>query len=136
MRVGIVGLGYVGLPLAVAFAQAGVEVVGVDIDELRVEAVAAGRSHVEDVGDSTLAAALPRLRATTDYDELAAVDAGLICVPTPLTANREPDLSPLLSCAEELCARLRPGQLVVLESTTYPGTTRERLAPVLERGGL
>jgi UDP-N-acetyl-D-glucosamine dehydrogenase len=136
MRVGIVGLGYVGLPLAVAFAAAGVEVVAVDVDARRIEAIAAGRSHVEDVPDDALAAVLPRLLATTDYGRLAGLDAVLICVPTPLSPNREPDLGPLLACAAELGGVLEAGQLVVLESTTYPGTTRERVAPLLERGGL
>ena len=136
MRVGIVGLGYVGLPLAVGFAGAGVEVLGVDIDARRVEAVAAGRSYVEDVSDAVLGAALGRFETTTDYAGLAGVDAVLICVPTPLTANREPDLGPLLGCAAELGKVVQPGQLVVLESTSYPGTTRERLAPLLERSGL
>ena len=136
MRVGIVGLGYVGLPLAVAFAAAGVEVVGVDISAQRVGAINAGDSYIEDVPDAELAAALPRLNATTDYASLADVDAVLICVPTPLTPNREPDLGPLLSSAEAVGKVVRAGQLVVLESTTYPGTTRERVAPLLERGGL
>src|ERR1017187_3965985 len=129
MRVGIVGLGYVGLPLAVAFAAA-------DLNQRRVDAINSGDSYVEDVSDGALAAALPRLHATTDYAPLGEVDAVLICVPTPLTGNREPDLGPLLGCAEELGGILRAGQLVVLESTSYPGTTRERVAPLLERGGL
>src|ERR1700690_2157368 len=136
MRVGIVGLGYVGLPLAVAFAAAGVEVVGVDLSAQRVGAINAGDSYIEDVPDAALGAVLPRLSATTDYARLADVDAVLICVPTPLTPNREPDLGPLLGSAEELGKVLRAGQVVVLESTTYPGTTRERVAPLLERGGL
>ena len=134
MRVGVVGLGYVGLPLAVAFVAAGVEVLGVDIDEDKVEAIAAGRSHVEDVSDAALAAALPRLSASTGYGGLGEVDAVLICVPTPLSPNREPDLSALIDCAGALGPVLREGQLVVLESTTYPGTTRERVAPLLEAG--
>ncbi len=129
MRVGIVGLGYVGLPLAVAFTAADVDVVGVDLDMRKVEALAAGRSYIEDVPDAALAAARPRLEVTPDYAALAGVDAILICVPTPLTANREPDLEPLLGCARELGAVVRAGQLVVLESTTYPGTTRERVVP-------
>ncbi len=136
MRVGIIGLGYVGLPLAVAFAAADVEVVAVDVNRSLVDAVAGGRSHVEDVSQDALAVALPRLRVTTEYAPLAEVDAVLICVPTPLSANREPDLGPLLACAQELGAVLQAGQLVVLESTSYPGTTRERVAPLLERGGL
>jgi UDP-N-acetyl-D-glucosamine dehydrogenase len=136
MRVGIVGLGYVGLPLAVGFAAADVDVVAVDVDPLRVQAISAGHSHVEDVSDGALAAVAPRLSASSDYAALADVDAVLICVPTPLTANREPDLGALAACAEELSGVLRAGQLVVLESTSYPGTTRERLAPLLERSGL
>ena len=136
MRVGIVGLGYVGLPLAVAFAAAGADVVGVDVDRSRIAALRAGRSFIEDVADGDLAAIAPRLELTADYGPLASADAILICVPTPLSANREPDLAAMLDCADRLADQLRPGQLVVLESTTYPGTTRERLAPVLERGGL
>jgi UDP-N-acetyl-D-glucosamine dehydrogenase len=136
MRVGIVGLGYVGLPLAVAFADADVDVIGVDVDPRKVEAIAAGHSYIEDVPDAALAAARVRFEATDDYARLAEADAVLICVPTPLSANREPDLAPLLGCAEELGRIVRAGQLVVLESTTYPGTTRERVAPLLERSGL
>jgi UDP-N-acetyl-D-glucosamine dehydrogenase len=134
MRVGIVGLGYVGLPLAVAFAAAGEEVLGVERDLARVEAVAAGRSFIEDVSDAQLAAALPRLRVSADYAELAEVDAVVICVPTPLSPNREPDLRALLACARSLAQVLVAGQLVVLESTSYPGTTRERVAPLLQDG--
>jgi UDP-N-acetyl-D-glucosamine dehydrogenase len=136
MRVGIVGLGYVGLPLAVAFAAADVDVVGVDVDQRRVDAINAGDSYIEDVPDSALQAALGHLQATTGYEPLAQADAVLICVPTPLTPNREPELGPLLSSAQNLGGVLRAGQLVVLESTTYPGTTRERVAPLLERTGL
>jgi UDP-N-acetyl-D-glucosamine dehydrogenase len=136
MRVGIVGLGYVGLPLAVAFAAADVDVLGVDSDVVKVAAVGAGRSYVEDVSDAALAAALPRLAASSDYAGLAEVDAVLICVPTPLSANREPDLGALLDCSRALGGVLRAGQLVVLESTSYPGTTRERVAPLLEQSGL
>ena len=136
MRVGVAGLGYVGLPLAVAFAQAGADVVGVDVDAAKVAAITAARSYIEDVPDDLLARASERLVASVDYAALAECDAVLICVPTPLTPNREPDLGPILRSAEELGARLRAGQLIVLESTTYPGTTRERVAPLLERGGL
>jgi len=136
MRVGIVGLGYVGLPLAVAFAQAGVEVLGVDVDQRKIEAIGDGRSYIEDVPDEALAQVRGRFEASAHYAPLGACDAILVCVPTPLTPNREPDLGPLLSCAEVLGGLVRPGQLVVLESTTYPGTTRERVAPLLEAGGL
>jgi UDP-N-acetyl-D-glucosamine dehydrogenase len=136
MLVGIVGLGYVGLPLAVAFAEAGAEVLGVDTDERKLEALAAGRSYIEDVSDAALAAVRGRLRTSSDYAVLADAEAILISVPTPLTANREPDLAPLLGCARELGRVVQPGQLVVVESTTYPGTTREQVAPLLEASGL
>jgi UDP-N-acetyl-D-glucosamine dehydrogenase len=136
MRIGIVGLGYVGLPLAVAFAEAGHEVVGLDLDPAKVEALAAGRSYVEDVPDSALASLAERLRPTASYADLSECEAVVICVPTPLSDSREPDLTYLLGATESLAAVLRQGQLVVLESTTYPGTTRERLQPLLERSGL
>jgi UDP-N-acetyl-D-glucosamine dehydrogenase len=134
--VGIIGLGYVGLPLAVAFAEAGHRVVGLDVDRDKVEAVAASRSYVEDISSERLAATRERLAPTTRYADLAQVDAVIIAVPTPLTPNREPDLQPLLSASGSLSAVLQQDQLVVLESTTYPGTTRERLAPRLEESGL
>ena len=136
MKIGIVGLGYVGLPLAVAFAEAGNEVAGLDLDPAKVEALNAGHSYIEDVPDSALPPLGQRLRASADYASLSDCDAVLICVPTPLTSAREPDLTYLLAAAAALAGVLRPGQLVVLESTTYPGTTREQLAPVLERSGL
>ncbi len=136
MKIAIVGLGYVGLPLAVAFAEAGHQVLGLDVDRARVESLNAGHSHIEDVSDSALEPLGGRLRATTELSELASCEALVICVPTPLTGSREPDLSYLLSAGDEIAKVLRPGQLVVLESTTYPGTTRERLAPILERSGL
>jgi len=136
MLVGVVGLGYVGLPLAVAFAQAGVDVLGVDLDERKLAALRDGRSYIGDVSDRELAAVRGRLTVTNDYAPLADAEAVLICVPTPLTPNREPDLGPLLSSAEALGKVLGPGQLVVLQSTTYPGTTRGRVAPLLEAGGL
>jgi UDP-N-acetyl-D-glucosamine dehydrogenase len=136
MRIGIIGLGYVGLPLAVAFAENGDEVVGLDVDTRKVEALNAGRSYIEDVPDSVLAPLSERLRATTRYADLAACEAVIICVPTPLTDSREPDLTYLLDSAEQLATVVQAGQLVVLESTTYPGTTRERLQPILEESGL
>ncbi|HXV06220.1 MAG TPA: nucleotide sugar dehydrogenase [Solirubrobacterales bacterium] len=136
MKIGIVGLGYVGLPLAVAFAEAGQEVVGLDVDPRKVEALEHGRSYVEDVPDSALAELEGRLRATSDHADLASCEALIVCVPTPLTGSREPDLTYLLEAATALSQVLQPGQLVVLESTTYPGTTRERLAPLLEESGL
>ena len=136
MTVGVIGIGYVGLPLAVAFTDAGHDVVAVDSDPERVADLRDGRSHIEDVSDAVLRAALSRLQATTSFAALVACDAVLICVPTPLTPNREPDLGPLVDAARALARVLRAGQLVVLESTTYPGTTRERLAPILAESGL
>jgi UDP-N-acetyl-D-glucosamine dehydrogenase len=136
MNIGIIGLGYVGLPLGVAFAEAGHEVVGLDVAAKRVDAVNRGDSYIEDVSAERLRAALPRLRATSRYADLAACNVVVIAVPTPLTRNREPDLAPLVSSARSLAAVLQKGQLVVLESTTYPGTTREQLVPLLEESGL
>jgi UDP-N-acetyl-D-glucosamine dehydrogenase len=136
MKIGIVGLGYVGLPLAVAFADAGHEVVGLDTDGRKVEALNAGRSHVEDVPDADLAPLRSRFRATSDHAGLESCEAVIVCVPTPLTGAREPDLTYLTDSATALSSVLQPGQLVVLESTTYPGTTRERLLPILEESGL
>jgi len=136
MQIGIIGLGYVGLPLAVAFAEEGCDVVGLDVDASKVEALNAGRSYIEDVPSEALAPLAGKLRATSDYAELAASDAVIICVPTPLSDSREPDLGPLEASARALAQVLRSGQLVVLESTTYPGTTRDRLLPILETSGL
>ncbi|CAN5227899.1 nucleotide sugar dehydrogenase [soil metagenome] len=136
MSVGVIGMGYVGLPLAVAFAAEGRDVVAVDVDRRKVDALRAGQSYIEDVPDEVLAAARPRIEATTRFAALARCDAILICVPTPLTANREPDMGPLVGAARSLADVLQAGQLVVLESTTYPGTTRERLAPILAESGL
>jgi UDP-N-acetyl-D-glucosamine dehydrogenase len=136
MKIGIVGLGYVGLPLAVAFAEAGHEVVGLDADSRKLESLAEGRSYVEDVPDAALAPLRDRLRPTGRHQDLADCAAVIVCVPTPLTGSREPDLTYLTDAGAELAKVLRPGQLVVLESTTYPGTTRERLAPILEESGL
>jgi UDP-N-acetyl-D-glucosamine dehydrogenase len=135
-KIGIIGIGYVGLPLAVSFAQEGVEVVCVDSDAAKLAALKEGRSYVEDIPDATLASLTSLLRPTADKGELGSCDAVIICVPTPLTNSREPDLTYLLAAAEDVAAVLREGQLVVAESTTYPGTTRERLAPILERSGM
>src|ERR1700677_783955 len=134
MSVGVIGLGYVGLPLSVAFAEAGERVIAVDLDERKVAMIAAGESYIEDVPSARLGAVRDRIEATTEYAPLADCEAVLICVPTPLTANREPDLGPLERASEALALVVREGQLVVLESTTYPGTTREQLAPLLEQG--
>jgi UDP-N-acetyl-D-glucosamine dehydrogenase len=134
--VGIIGLGYVGLPLAVAFAQEGCEVVAVDLDAAKVQMLREGESYVEDVPSERLREVLDLISPASSYEALGGVDAVLMCVPTPLTPNREPDLGPLVESAQALAAVLKTGQLVVLESTTYPGTTRERVAPLLEQSGL
>jgi UDP-N-acetyl-D-glucosamine dehydrogenase len=136
MSVGVIGLGYVGLPLVVAFAEAGENVVAVDVDETKVRAIEAGESYIEDISSERLRAALPKIEVSTHFAPLARTDAVLICVPTPLTPNREPDLGPLLAAGASLGHVVQSGQLVVLESTTYPGTTREELVPLLEHHGL
>jgi UDP-N-acetyl-D-glucosamine dehydrogenase len=133
MAIGVIGLGYVGLPLVVAFAEAGEHVVAVDADPRKVAAITAGDSYVEDVSSERLRAVLERIEVSSHYAPLARADAVLICVPTPLTPNREPDLGALVGSATALAQVLQRGQLVVLESTTYPGTTRETLVPILER---
>jgi UDP-N-acetyl-D-glucosamine dehydrogenase len=137
-RVGIIGLGYVGLPLAVAFAEAGLKVLGLDIQQKRVDLVNGGKSYISDTTDERLAAVVAKklLEATTDQSRLGEVDAICICVPTPLTRTKEPELSYVISESEEIAKHLKSGQLVVLESTTYPGTTREVVLPVLEKSGL
>ena len=136
MKIGIVGLGYVGLPLAVTFAEADCDVVGVDIDQARVTSLREGHSHVEDIPHERLAGALGRCMFTTRFVELHETDAILVCVPTPLTRNREPDLGPLLGAAQALAGVIRRGQTVILESTTFPGTTRQHMVPLLEESGL
>ncbi len=134
--VAIVGAGYVGLPLARTFAEAGKSVVLVDIDAERVEQLNAGKSYIEDVSSETLLNLVGegKLVASTDYDVVRDADAILIALPTPLSRQREPDLTILLEATAEIAKRLRAGHLVVLESTTYPGTTTEKLLPVLESG--
>jgi UDP-N-acetyl-D-glucosamine dehydrogenase len=136
MAIGIMGMGYVGLPLAIAFAEEGHEVVALDVDSRKIQALRAGRSYIEDITSERLRAVSGRIEPTTRAAALAGCDAVLICVPTPLTTNREPDLGPLVSAAQTLAAVLQRGQLVVLESTTYPGTTREKLVPLLEESSL
>lgn len=136
MRIGIIGLGYVGLPLVIGFAEAGHDVIGIDIDERKISALNAGVSYIEDVADETLDAIAARFTASTDPQRLEGSDAMIICVPTPLSANREPDLRALDAATEMVRSVVRPGQLVVLESTTYPGCTRDLLVPALEESGL
>ena len=137
-EVAIVGAGYVGLPLGRCFAEAGIPVVLVDIDADRVASINRGESHVEDVPSEALAALVEAdtLSASTNYDVTRDADAIVVALPTPLSVNREPDLSTVLSAARELGKRLRTGQLVSLESTTYPGTTREEILPILAESGL
>jgi len=135
--VAIVGAGYVGVPLAQVFAEAGKSVVLFDVQPDVVTRLNRGESHIEDVPSEVLAPLVERgLRATTDFDELGDADAILVAVPTPLSKQREPDLSYVERASGEIATRLKPGQLVVLESTTYPGTTRECVLPILERSGL
>ena len=137
-RVGIIGQGYVGLPLALVFLEAGFPVIGFDVDPAKVAAINRGESFIKHIGAERVRAAVAsgRYRATTDFDALPDCDAVIICVPTPLGPHREPDNSYIHSTAREIARRLRKGQLVVLESTTYPGTTDEEVLPILEQGGL
>jgi UDP-N-acetyl-D-glucosamine dehydrogenase len=135
---GIVGLGYVGLPLALAFAEKRFSVLGFDIDPSKIESLNAGRSYIEHLDASRLRSAttLGHFRATSDFDELGGPDVLLICVPTPLTPQREPEMSYIVDTARKIGSRLRRGQLVILESTTYPGTTDELVRKILEESGL
>jgi len=138
LTVGVVGLGYVGLPLSVEIARSGLRVIGFDVDPETVAGINGGASHIEDVTSEELAEVLAtgRLEATTDMARMAECDAISISVPTPLSKTNDPDVSFVVAASEAVAAALRPGQLVILESTTYPGTTREVLLPVLERTGL
>jgi UDP-N-acetyl-D-glucosamine dehydrogenase len=135
-RVGIIGLGYVGLPLAVTVARHGYPVTGFDIDPAKMVRLEAGKSYIEAVADSDLAALAGTLRWTGDFSLLAQMDVIIICVPTPLTAHRDPDLSYVTATSQEIARHIKPATLVVLESTTYPGTTAEIVAPILESSGL
>ena len=137
-EVAIVGAGYVGVPLGQVFAEAGVGTVLVDVDAERVAQLGRGESYIEDVPSEQLKPLVESgaLAATTDYDVVREADAILVALPTPLSANREPDLSIVLAASQAIAERLRPGHLVVLESTTYPGTTREEVLPLLAAGGL
>ena len=137
-QIGIIGLGYVGMPLAIAFAEAGFKVLGFDTQQAKVDAVNKGKSHIADIADERLAPLLAAggMEATENMARLSEADAICICVPTPLTNTKEPDLSFVKHVSEDLSQRLRPGQLIILESTTYPGTTREVILPILRRSGL
>ncbi len=137
-RVGVLGLGYVGLPLAVEFAKAGFHVTGIDVSEDKVSQLNRGESYVLDVHNEELKPLVDsgRLRATADFAEIANFDTVNICVPTPLRKTKDPDMSYIVACTEELARYLQAGTLVILESTTYPGTTEELLLPTLEKSGL
>jgi len=136
--IGVIGLGYVGLPQALSFAEAGYRVLGFDIDAAKPEALRAGRSYLLDIPSGRVSALVStdRLAATSDFDRLGECDALIVCVPTPLTEYGEPDLSAVSGTASTIAPRLRRGQLIVLVSTTYPGTTEELVRPILEGGGL
>ena len=137
-HVGVIGLGYVGLPLAVEFARAGFRVTGFDIQQSKVDAINQGRNYIADVADDVLANLVRQqvLVASSDFSLLSAQDAISICVPTPLSKTGDPDLSYILNAQQEVKKYLRPGQMIVLESTTYPGTTEEVMLPELQEGGL
>src|SRR5271155_2969651 len=136
-RVGVIGLGYVGLPLAIEFANT-YRTIGFDVNPKRVDTVNAGESHIGDADSGTIAELVrnKRLQASADFKLLGQCDCIIICVPTPLEKSKEPDVSYILSAAREIRKHLRRGQLIVLESTTYPGTTEETLLPMLEETGL
>ncbi len=136
-RIGVLGLGYVGLPMAVEFSRAGMHVIGIETDQHRVASLVDGRSYITDLSEEYLRAAFQsrRFSVTQDTDALDSVDVALICVPTPLREHREPDLSAILAAARSIATHLRAGQLIVLESTTYPGTTEEVLLPLFESSG-
>lgn len=138
LRVGVIGLGYVGLPLAITFAEAGFHVTGIDVDQQKIDQANRGESYIADILSSTLQTLIDtkRLHFTSDFAALSDVDAISICVPTPLRKTRDPDISYIISAAQEVRAHLHPGQLIVLESTTYPGTTNEVILPELESTGL
>jgi UDP-N-acetyl-D-glucosamine dehydrogenase len=137
-RIGVIGLGYVGLPLALGFAKAGFPVTGFDLDAEKVKAVAEGRSYIEDVPSGEVAKEVRagRLTATADFDALGTCDVINVCVPTPLTKTKDPDVSFIVRAVEDIRKRLRGGQLLILGSTTYPGTTHELFVPMLQESGL
>src|SRR5678816_1100063 len=136
--VGVIGLGYVGLPLAVEFARGGLRVIGFDLDRSRVDLINQGKSYIPDVPTEMVEALVARgkLAAATDFTRLGETDAVIICVPTPLRKTKEPDISYILAAAEQVTRYLKSPQLVILESTTYPGTTDEVLLPMLTEKGL
>ncbi len=137
-RVGVVGLGYVGLPLAVEFAKAGFDVTGIDLSTAKVDKVNAGESYIPDIQGNVVAelAAAGKLRATTDFAVIADLDTVNVCVPTPLRKTKDPDMSFIVAACGEIAQYLHPGMLIILESTTYPGTTDELVLPIMEKSGL
>src|SRR5579862_6320065 len=137
-RVGIVGLGYVGLPLAVEFAKAGFSVTGIDLVESKIERINAGNSYVQDVAEDDVSTLVEggKLRATTDFSVVRELDTINICVPTPLRKTKDPDMSYIVNACQEIAKYFHPGMLVILESTTYPGTTNELMLPMFEKPGL
>src|SRR5687767_4122492 len=137
-RFGVIGLGYVGLPLALTLSDAGFNVTGIDIDSRRIQAIEDGHSYITDISDADLQRAKDekRFRATMDLSEIGSLDAVSICVPTPLRKTKDPDMSYIISAADAIARSIRPGQLIILESTTYPGTTEELVLPILEATGL
>ena len=136
MNIAIIGLGYVGLPLSLQFARSGVTVLGLDIDPAKVGAINSGRSYIKHIESSVIeeAVKMDRLAASTDFSRVREVEAIIICVPTPLNRNREPDISYIIKTGEAIAPFMAKGVLVVLESTTYPGTTDEDLRGTLEEG--
>ena len=136
MRIAIIGLGYVGLPLALQFSRSGTQVIGLDIDAHKVESLNRGKSYIKHIADKAIGIQLRKksFLASTDFGLIKGVDAVIICVPTPLNKNREPDISYILNTGRAMAPYLKPGILVVLESTTYPGTTDEDLRTILEAG--
>ena len=136
LRVGVIGLGYVGLPLVLLFSQEGFRVTGFDIDAAKVDRLNAGESYIHRIDPQQIKSAQGKgFRATANFAEIGEVDAILICVPTPLSDHHTPDMSYIAATMDSIVDHLRPGQLVVLESTTYPGTTEELIAPAIERAG-
>ncbi|MBI4429443.1 MAG: nucleotide sugar dehydrogenase, partial [Ignavibacteriales bacterium] len=137
-RVGVVGLGYVGLPLAVEFASKGFETIGIDVDRSKVDAINSGKNYIADVNDKTFTKAVKKglLTARGDYECVNSLDVIYICVPTPFTPNKEPDISYIVAAAEQIGKKLRKDHLIILKSTTFPSTTEEHVQPILEKSGL
>src|SRR3990170_2896459 len=135
-RVGVIGLGYVGLPLVIEFCGAGFQVTGFDVDEQKVEQLNQGKSYIKHIDAARIHQCGPRFSAVSDFSSLAAMDCIIICVPTPLNKYREPDLTYVLNTTRTVARYLTRGQLIILESTTYPGTTDEDMKAILEETGL